>query len=457
MIKTSNRTGVLVGLYVAALAIRWAYAAMLFGLLGEKGLLLEDSSGFLDSARAFARAFADGTVNGAEWLGPSPWTMPLFQWLLVPHALFDGLMPFTYVLFQGALDAGTCLLVHRIAGAIDSRHALPAAVCAVVNPTQIVLTGIVLTDTPFVFFIALFLLGAVQWLQKPSARAAAFVAIGLSAALLIRILAAPWSTVAFLFLFVAAVWQRQLGRQEFVALLMAGIVVAASTALVLWRNVTRYDAWALTPQGGVHLALWVVPLVKEAKDRTPWAQTFQDMQVRRQDLFGAPPNNPFELSRQLEQVGRRELSSLGVAAMAKAWASGAAVNLAAPGILLSAPLYYSPRTGFYATQGSSFFAKTKNFLLASANPVYAWSLMAGLVGAGIVWIAQIAGFVTLLRAGHWLILGFFSLWCLYILAINGAVASPKYRLPLEPVLMTMAGAGIARLRRVPAARGACRA
>lgn len=448
----TRESSTLARLFAAALAIRWAYALMLFALMGTQGFLTEDSTGYLSRAHDFASAIARGQVHGLEWLGLDPWTMPLFYWLLVPHVAFGDMMPLTYVLFQGALDAVTCLLVYRIAGAIEPRYALPAAVCAALNPTQIVLSGIVLTDTPFAFFVAVFLLGSVRWLRKPSLGAAAFVATGLSAALLIRILAAPWSAVAFLFLFVAALLKRRLGGQELAGLLAAALIVAVSSGLVLWRNVARYDAWSLTPQGGVHLALWIVPLVKEAKDRTPWAQGYQQMQQRRQERFGAMPENPFEQARQFEEVGRPALNELGVGTMAKAWMFGAAINLASPGILLSAPLYRSPRVGFYATQGSSFLEKVKNFLLASGSPLYTWGLLAGLAGAGLGWLLQAAGLVTLFRAGHTVVLAFFSLWFFYILAINGPVASPKYRLPLEPILMVAAGAGLSRLgrfRRLP--------
>jgi hypothetical protein len=56
---------------------------------------------------------------------------------------------------------------------------------------------------------------------------------------------------------------------------------------------------------------------------------------------------------------------------------------------------------------------------------------------------QIVGFFTLLRrganvAGLLLLAG----WIVYILALNGPVASPKYRLPIEPVLALLTGAGL---------------
>jgi hypothetical protein len=37
-------------------------------------------------------------------------------------------------------------------------------------------------------------------------------------------------------------------------------------------------------------------------------------------------------------------------------------------------------------------------------------------------------------------------WIGYILLVSGPVASPKYRLPLEPPLMVLSGAGFVALR-----------
>jgi hypothetical protein len=37
-------------------------------------------------------------------------------------------------------------------------------------------------------------------------------------------------------------------------------------------------------------------------------------------------------------------------------------------------------------------------------------------------------------------------WIAYILLVSGPVASPKYRLPIEPVLMVLLAAGYCALR-----------
>ena len=67
---------------------------------------------------------------------------------------------------QGAFDAATCLLIYGIAQALEPRTSVPAAIAAALNPTQIVLSALVLTDTPFLFLVALFLFAASRWLRS---------------------------------------------------------------------------------------------------------------------------------------------------------------------------------------------------------------------------------------------------------------------------------------------------
>ena len=107
-----------------------------------------------------------------------------------------------------------------------------------------------------------------------------------------------------------------------------------------------------------------------------------------------------------------------------------------------------PRTGFYDTPGANMIEKMFNFMFHSDNSLYAWILLGGIAGMMVVRLMQLAGFVALIRAGQ----GYAGLlvlagWCAFILLVNGPVASPKYRLPMEPVLAMLTRAGWAMLRR----------
>ena len=129
-------------IFVVAVGLRWLYAVVLFAAMSEAGLKGADSVGYLDLAHEFAAAIRVGGLRGFDWLGPNPSAMPLFTWLLALHGALAGAMaPLTYVLMQGLIDGGTCLLVYATARTVDQRYALPAAIAAIFNPTQIVMSG----------------------------------------------------------------------------------------------------------------------------------------------------------------------------------------------------------------------------------------------------------------------------------------------------------------------------
>ena len=120
--------------------------------------------------------------------------MPMYVWLLASNVVAVGeLAPFTTVLCQGVIDAATCLLVYAIAASISPRFAFAAGIAASLNPTQIVLSGLVYPDTLFVFFVAVSLLGAMRWLRSPSPRSAAAIALALGVGALTRIFVVLWT------------------------------------------------------------------------------------------------------------------------------------------------------------------------------------------------------------------------------------------------------------------------
>ena len=303
-------------------------------------------------------------------------------------------------------------------------------------------------DTLFLFFAAAFLAAGIAWLRKPSWPAALAIGVGLGLAALDRIVVAPWAPVFGLMLLAIRFFIDRLRPVHFVQISVAGGLLCASISPMLIRNVTQYDAWSLTPQGGAHLALWVAPLVREAKDGTPWAQGSAEIAKRKAEKFGTPSDNPFVDAGRFAAIGREELARLGYPAIAKAWVVGAAINLAAPAIIISPPIAGLPRTGFFATQGHSVSDKIINFLFHSDNAVYAWALLLGLVGVVGIRAVQTAGILALLgERKNWPGALVLLLWASFILVANGPIASPKYRLPIEPVLCVLTGAGVALIKR----------
>ena len=436
-------------IFVAAVAIRWSYDIALYAFMGRDGLMVADSYGYLRDAETMAKALLTGTLHGWAWLGSDLGVMPLYPWFLTLNvALFGSLAPLTSTLMQGLIDGATCLLVFRIAQSIDPRIAWPAAIAAIINPTQIILSGMIYNDTIFLFFAAAFLAAGVAWLQQPSWPAALVIGVGLGLAALDRIIVAPWAPVFGLMLLAIRFFIDRLRPVHIMQIAVAGALLGASISPMLIRNVTQYDAWSLTPQGGAHLALWVAPLVRQAKDGTPWAQGSAEIAKRKAEKFWTPSDNPFVDAEQFAEIGREELAKLGYPAIAKAWIIGAAINLATPAVIISPPVAGLPRTGFFATPGRSIGEKIVNFLFHSDNAAYAWALLLGLMGVVGIRAIQSAGIFTVLaERRNWPAALVLALWTGFILAANGPIASPKYRLPIEPVLCVLTGAGVTLIRR----------
>src|SRR6266568_1946670 len=118
-------------IFLAALAVRWAYAAVLYGLMGTPGLMGGDSYGYLKVAQELVAKWTAGELHGWDWLGSDLSSMPLFPWLTALNILACGQTAiFATVLLQGVIDAATCLLVYAMAALIAPRYAIASGIIA---------------------------------------------------------------------------------------------------------------------------------------------------------------------------------------------------------------------------------------------------------------------------------------------------------------------------------------
>lgn len=439
---------ILLKIFVAALVVRWAYALAMYSLMGDDGLKGVDSFTYAGGGSDFADALKAGTVHGAQWFGQQAYTMPLYHWLAaIPFMVFGSTHgALAYVLMQGIFDAGTCIAVYGIASRLSHRIATAAAIVAIFNPTQIVLSGLFYTDTPFALFVALSFWAAFRWIEKPSWRKAFLLGLALGCAALIRAIIVPWAFFALALLAGYLFWKK-LAPRRIATVTAAFIALCVCVGIIVAKNVAVFGTAGLTPQGGIHLALWVVPLAKEMQDRTPYMTSYNELEKRTIERFGPHPSNPFEQSRQYTIIAKEALKDIPISAIAKSWLSGITINLVSPAVLLSPPVSQLPRPGFYNTPGDSFFDKAINYAFRSGQPTYTWFLLIGSAGLALMRLLQLVGFATLARRTvNWPALFLAASWIGYILLVNGPVASPKYRLPLEPLFNVLTGAGLIALR-----------
>jgi 4-amino-4-deoxy-L-arabinose transferase-like glycosyltransferase len=443
--SAQSLTATALQIFVAALALRWAYALAMYALLGDDGLEGVDSTTYAAQAQHFADAIRGGLIHGSHWLGEASYTaMPLYQWFTaVSYLMFGGHAAIGNILLQDILDSGTCVFVYSIARSLDERLGLPSAIAAIFNPTQIVLSGLIYTDTCFTFLVALAFYAAVRWSQNSTWTNGALLGFALGGATFIRVSIAPWAFCAIGLLLASSIWQGKPLRR-FTGLTITTMLVCLSLAVIVLRNHAQYGTFALTSQGGDHLAIFIVPLAKEMQDRTPFTVTAEQMVERANQRFGPPSTDPFEQSRRYQQIGWEALrNDIRLSALAKSWASGIFINLASPAHLLSPPVSRLPRTGFYGTPGGSFVEKVFNYAFRSGNATYGWLLALGIIGLAAIRSVQAIGLWALvIERRHWSKLVFAASWIAFLLLLNGPIASPKYRLPLEPLFNILTGAGI---------------
>src|SRR5262249_46574781 len=372
--------------------------------------------------------------------------MPLYPLLLagVQYAIGDG--PRAIAFIQAVIDAATCTFVASLGALISARVGLIAGILAAFSPTLIVFSTQILTDTIFLFFFTLMLLAGAHFLLRPLIGRAIWAGLAGGFALATRPAVAALLAAAVPVVFAIAWMPRRRLGLALAAATVFGVAAAAPVAPVLLRNAIRYDSLSLTSQTGDYWAFWIVQLVVQRANGTPYQVTADRMESRYRERIernSMAANNPFWRAALKSELAREEMARLPVSAYAMAWLEGMIVNLAAPALLADPRVRALPKPSFYNTAGTSRSERARAYL--SDNPgLYQLLLVLGLLAMLPFLMLEAIGFVMLARSMPWAAL-FAGGVLAYFLVLNGPVASPRYRLPLEPVLLVLAAVPLARL------------
>src|SRR3954452_3362717 len=277
--------------------------------------------------------------------------MPLYPLLLGGIRHIFGDVPRIVVILQAVIDAGTCVLIAALGALISPLVGLIAGILAALSVTLVVLSTQILTETVSLFFFTLMLLAGACFLRRPTNGLAVIAGFAGGIALATRPAVAPLLAAGVpLVLIVALVQRRGFAAASAAALLFAA-GAAAPIAPVWLRNVIHYGSFSLTTQTGHHLADWIVPLVKQRADGTPYQVTVDRMEAlyaqRAQAALCAPrlvdcraendlngQTNLFQRAAVKTEMTREEMARLPLSAYAKAWLEGMVVYLALPALLI---------------------------------------------------------------------------------------------------------------------------
>ena len=430
----------LLAVFVLALLIRLTNVALLHG--GNAFFAEADAITYWAMGAALAKP-------SGFWPTLSSMTdrMPLYPLLLAAVWSIFGDAPRVVAVIQAVIDAGTCTVIAALGTLISPAIGLIAGILAAASATLIIFSSQILTDTLFLFFFSIMLLAGAHFLLRPASSLA--VAAGLAGGLA---LATRFGTLLLLLaavplIFVASTMQgRSLSRAVAAAILFL-VAATAPIAPVLLRNLIEYGSLNLATQTGDHLAFWIVPLVAQRADGTAYDVSMARMQALYQQRLAASglneDSNPFLLASIKSKLAREELARLPPAAFVKSWLEGMAVNLTVPALLADPRVRTLPKPSFYATPGASLWERTTTYLFGNPGR-YQALLVIGLAAMLPFLLLEAAGFVMLARRLPWAAACAGGLLA-YFLLLSGPVATPKYRMPMEPVLIVLSAIPLAWL------------
>ena len=192
-----------------------------------------------------------------------------------------------------------------------------------------------------------------------------------------------------------------------------------------------------------------MPLVAQRADGTPYQATVDRVEAlyrqRAAERGLSAQSNPFRLAAVRAEVARDEMARLPLDAFVAAWLEGMVVNLGAPALLADPRVRALPKPSFYDTPGRTLWEKSRVYLLDNPG-LYQALLIVGLLTTLPFVVLAAIGLAVLARRLPWAALLAFGVLA-YFLLINGPVATPKYRLPIEPVLIVLAAIPLAWLAR----------
>ena len=371
--------------------------------------------------------------------------MPLYPLLLAAFQSTFGDKPRLVALIQAVIDSGTCVLIAALGALVSPLVGFVAGILAAFSLTLIVTSSQILTETFFLFFFTLMLLMAGRFILCPTKSLAVLAGLSGGIALATRPAIALLLIAAVPVAFIVVLMRRDI-VQALATCALFVLAAAGPIAPVLARNVVYYDSWSLTSQGAEHLALWIVPLVQQRADGTPYHMTVEHIEnlyqqrLAKRSLSGE--TNPFRLAAIKSEVAREEMAQLPFSAYVEAWLEGMLVNLSAPALLVDPRVRALPKPSLYNTPGVTLWEKTHAYVFEHLG-LYQILLLVGLASMLPFLVLEVIGFIILARILPWAaVLGGGVL--AYFLLINGPVAAPKYRLPMEPVLIILCALSLAR-------------
>jgi 4-amino-4-deoxy-L-arabinose transferase-like glycosyltransferase len=427
-----------------AIALRLAYQALMlqFGGSFHNG---SDSEKYLIVAREF---LAGGFGNHS---GEQLERMPLYPAFVAAIFHLFGMENLRAIAtIQALVDALSVIGIGVAARSMSARFVVPSALAAAVIPNFLVHASYVLTETLFILFFV-WGLAALLWSLRRNTLTlliAGGILFGLALMtrpVMIHYLAALVPALAI------ALWLhgKALPRAATLAFIPAILILAfaAPRAIDHYRH---YGYLSLTAQEGTHLLNWFYGCLASA---TPCAERGRVVEETRPiaeariAALGKDKDNPFAASAVESRLAVEKILATPPSLIVTSMSAGMFRVLMQTGFYESFAQFRQEPKFLSAMPGSSMSERIANFVAANKTNGFMLLWVAAQIALLLSRLVQLGGLVHGLREpayrGATLIL---VATIAYFLVLTGPVASPKYRIPIEPPLLILFGMGWAWMR-----------
>ena len=251
------------GIYACIFTLAIAARAVNIWLIEDLNLhaLVEDSPIYWNGAKYWIDSGFFSDLSNGEYVHNTE-RVPLYFIFLLPfRSLFgDTILP--VLLTQSILDAFSCVIIAKLGSLIDFKTGVISGLCAALWYNFILHSSFILTETLFLFFICILLLGSANFVSKGKLHHALLIGLACGLGTMTRTVVAllPFAIA----LITPIVTQYRMGSWRQGA--FAGVVIVVFSLLsaspILYRNIVNFDTVQLTSQNGVFVLNWVVGLSK---------------------------------------------------------------------------------------------------------------------------------------------------------------------------------------------------
>lgn len=347
------------------------------------------------------------------------------------------------VVIQAVFGALTCMITALMYKQFFGRGALLCGLLMALNLNLIIHTGLILPETLFLFVFTTSLYFFAFALKSHSF-------ISLSAAMLLLAISTLIRPVAFylyLIMPILLVTVSLLNNTKpfrFPLFILGALIISAPlVALQIKQNYIHYESIKFVSQGGTHLLHWVVPGTYQYSGLGSYSdglelahKALENKMVK--DGLERLPENRFRASEYQTKIATQVLGEIGLLNILKAWTIGSVLNLISPSLSFAPAFRAMDHNSFYMTPGENVTEKLLNYVFDANNKLFILLLVAGTISSSIFLFTGFCGLVVMLRTRDTHIIScaiFFLIVAIYFLGVTGPIIGPKYRIPIEPLLI----------------------